>query len=104
VQLAPADDGSLDFCIEAALGFLFGNPVLERMQRLVHQLWVASWTELGLALGNRPKNHAEHIAILDVFSKRDADLAVAVMRHVDRTVLRARKVNSAQPLAAGCGP
>jgi GntR family transcriptional repressor for pyruvate dehydrogenase complex len=79
--------GSLDLRFEAALGRIAGNPLLTRMQSMVHQLWVEAWSEAGLAPGEYATFHAEHEQILAALEAGDGSLAVRRMaEHVDRRV------------------
>jgi GntR family transcriptional repressor for pyruvate dehydrogenase complex len=85
-ELADQDveQGSLDVRFEALLARAAGNPVLERVQKWVHQAWVTAWGEFGRAPGDRQTLHAEHLAILAALEAGDAALAVARMEdHVD---------------------
>jgi GntR family transcriptional repressor for pyruvate dehydrogenase complex len=85
-ELADQDveQGSLDVRFEALLARAAGNPMLERVQKWVHQAWVTAWSEFGLAPGDRRTLHTEHIAILSALEAGDAALAVARMEdHVD---------------------
>ena len=78
------EQGSLDVRFEALLARAAGNPLLERVQKWVHQAWVTAWGEFGLAPGDRRTLHSEHIAILTALEAGDAARAVALMEnHVD---------------------
>jgi GntR family transcriptional repressor for pyruvate dehydrogenase complex len=78
------EQGSLDLRFEALLARAAGNPILERVQKWVHQAWVMKWSEFGLAPGDRKTLHIEHIAILTALEAGDVALAVRRMEdHVD---------------------
>lgn len=78
------EQGSLDLRFEALLARTAGNPMLERVQKWVHQAWVTAWGEFGLAPGDRHTLHAEHVAILAALESGDAALAIRRMEdHVD---------------------
>lgn len=78
------EQGSLDLRFEALLARAASNPMLERVQKWVHQAWVTAWSEYGLAPGDRHTLHTEHVAILDALEAGDTSLAVRRMEdHVD---------------------
>jgi GntR family transcriptional repressor for pyruvate dehydrogenase complex len=90
IRRGGGEEGSLDLRFEAALARESSNPLLARVQRLVHQLWVAAWSELGIAPGDRRALHAEHVAIFEALEAGNADNAVELMEeHVDRSVQQA---------------
>jgi GntR family transcriptional repressor for pyruvate dehydrogenase complex len=98
-ELADQDveQGSLDVRFEALLARAAGNPMLERVQKWVHQAWVTAWGEFGRAPGDRRTLHTEHIAILAALEAGDAALAVARMEdHVDCQVRDAAVARSDQ--------
>lgn len=79
--------GSLDLRFEATLGQIAGNPLLARVQKWVHQAWVAAWSAVGAAPGDRRSLHEEHVAILAALEAGDTELSVRRMEdHVDRRV------------------
>ncbi|MCI2418239.1 FCD domain-containing protein [Saccharopolyspora sp. K220] len=79
--------GSLDLRFEAALAQFAGNPLLLRMQKWVHRAWIASWSEAGVAPGDRRSLHTEHVEILAALQQGDAEQAVRRMeQHVGRRV------------------
>jgi len=81
------EQGSLDLRFEALLARAAANPVLERVQKWVHQAWVTAWAEFGLAPGDRDTLHAQHVAILAALEQGDGPLAIRQMEaHVDRQV------------------
>jgi GntR family transcriptional repressor for pyruvate dehydrogenase complex len=99
LEHTPHSEGSLDLRFEAALGRASNNRLLQRVQRSIHQLWVGSWSQVGIAPGDRHELHAQHAAILEALRAGDGQLAKELMdRHVNRLVstsagrLRARKV------------
>jgi GntR family transcriptional repressor for pyruvate dehydrogenase complex len=90
IRRGGGEEGSLDLRFEAALARESGNPLLSRVQRLVHQLWVVAWTELGIAPGDRRALHDEHVGILDALEAGNGEKAVELMEeHVDRSVQQA---------------
>jgi GntR family transcriptional regulator, transcriptional repressor for pyruvate dehydrogenase complex len=81
------EQGSLDLRFEAALAEVAANPLLSRVQKWVHQAWIAAWGAAGFAPGDRRSLHEEHVAILDALQEGKPDLAVRRMEeHVDRQV------------------
>ena len=78
------DPGSLDLRFEAALGRAADNALMAHFQRLVHELWVSTWLDLGGTVRDLRKLHREHVLILDALRAGDAASAVMLMsRHVD---------------------
>lgn len=81
------ETGSLDLRFEALLGQKSGNPLLQELQRSVHQLWVEAWSECGIAPGDRRSLHEEHRAIFNALVRGDGGSAKQLMaEHVDRTI------------------
>lgn len=81
------EPGSLDLQFEAVLGRIAGNPLLQEVQRSIHQLWFEAWSECGIAPGNRLQLHDEHVAIFRSLEANDIDSARQLMAdHVDRTL------------------
>lgn len=78
------ESGSLDLRFEAALGRQADNALLTHFQRLVHELWVSMWLDLGGAVKGRRRLHLEHEAILDALTTGDGHSAVRLMaQHVN---------------------
>lgn len=84
------ETGSLDLRFEAELGLNSGNPLLQELQRSVHQLWVEAWSECGITPGDHRKLHEEHQAIFKALTHGNSELARQLMaEHVDRTITKA---------------
>lgn len=95
VELAaePGADLTMDLRFESQLAHLAGNPLLVRVQLLVHRLWVAGWAEAGLSPGDRHAFHREHLAILAALDQGDGQRAMQLMHdHVDRRVVDRKEV------------
>lgn len=87
LQHADRAQGSLDLRFEAALARECGNPLLARFQQLVHELWIDTWSELGVAPGDWGILHEQHRAILTALEAGDRDAAIALMiDHTDRSL------------------
>lgn len=74
---------------ERALGRQAGNPLLAELQRAVHELWVAAWSECGV-VPYQPDEavHAQHSSILDALERRDVSTARERMAfHIDRILV-----------------
>ena len=83
--------GSLDLRFENALSRACGNPVLEGLQRAVHEMWIDAWVRLGGRVADAPRLHAEHAKIFAAMEARDVDLATQLMaEHVNRVADNSR--------------
>lgn len=82
-----AETGSLNLLFEAQLAAIAGNTMLMSLQRAVHELWVAGWSDLGVAPDRKEVLHDEHAKILEALRSGDTNSAVEQMvRHVDREI------------------
>ncbi|MFJ2034188.1 FadR/GntR family transcriptional regulator [Streptosporangium sp. NPDC087985] len=85
-ELNTADNhsGSLDLRFESALARQCGNPVLADLQRAVHEMWIDGWVQLGGAVNDAPRLHAEHLGILAAIEAGDVTTATRLMaEHVN---------------------
>ena len=77
--------GSLDLRFENALSRACANPVLEGLQRAVHEMWIDAWVRLGGRVADAPRFHAEHGSIFAAMEAGDVDAAAQLMaEHVNR--------------------
>lgn len=82
--------GSLDLRFETILASIARNPLLARVQGIMHRLWITSWGGKGIAPGDRRSLHREHVSILRALEEGKVDLAIRRMvAHVDRRVREA---------------
>ncbi len=82
-----AETGSLNLLFEAQLGVIAGNTMLISLQRAIHELWVAGWSDLGVAPDRKEVLHDEHTKILEALLAGDTNSAIEQMvRHVDREI------------------
>jgi GntR family transcriptional regulator, transcriptional repressor for pyruvate dehydrogenase complex len=76
--------GSLDLRFENALSRACANPVLEGLQRAVHEMWIDAWVRLGGGVADAPRLHAEHRSIFAAMEAGDIDVAAQLMaEHVN---------------------
>lgn len=76
--------GSLDLRFENALSRACANPVLEGLQRAVHEMWIDAWVRLGGAVADAPRLHEEHWQILSALEAGDVEVAAQLMaEHVN---------------------
>lgn len=82
-----AETGSLNLLFEAQLALIAGNTMLISLQRALHELWVAGWSDLGVTPDRKDVLHEEHVKILEALRSGDTNSAVEQMvRHVDREI------------------
>ncbi len=85
-----------DLEFHLALARASKNPVLIKVNSVIHDVLSASWEEIVRALGTRDGLYY-HRRILDALKARDAGAAVALMEeHVARTVDRLQEARSGQ--------
>lgn len=58
------EDGSLDLRFERMVAEIAGNALLSRFQRVVHEMWVRAWADLGMMPDQKRRLHQEHLDIL----------------------------------------
>jgi GntR family transcriptional repressor for pyruvate dehydrogenase complex len=77
---------TLNLGFEAAMGSICGNEPARRVQLLLHEMWLRTQVEVGLAPADALRLHEEHVEIFDAFRsgdlKRTSDL---MSRHLNFT-------------------
>ncbi len=91
-EAAPSAPADLEFHL--ALARASKNPVLVKVNSVIHDVLSASWEEIVRTLGTRDGLHY-HPRILDAVKARDARAAVALMEeHVARTIDRLKEAQT----------
>lgn len=76
----------LDLSFEKCLGRICGNPLLQRLQEAVHELWLQTEVSLGVVPDDREALHAEHVQIFECYRAGDLDgMIAAYMNHIHFT-------------------
>jgi DNA-binding FadR family transcriptional regulator len=77
VELAQEpDEASLNLGFEATFGRFCGNPVLSRLQTLLHHAWLQVQIDADVQLADRFALHREHQQILESLQRNDLDNAL----------------------------
>ena len=78
------DEASLDLGFEATFGRFCQNPLLKRLQAILHDAWLQVQIDISVPLSDRFALHEEHLAILDCLERQDLDGAMELFEaHVD---------------------
>jgi len=77
---------SLNLSFEAALGSICGNEPARRLQLMLHEMWLRTQVEVGLAPADPVTLHEEHVEIFEAFRSGDLERTIDLMsQHLDFT-------------------